>query len=74
VIDGSEWIADTGFSDQIHLFTDGADVFTRRLAQQVAPLLRRSAAPQAHLNCPEGAKHESSGQRPGSANDKATEP
>jgi hypothetical protein len=48
VIDGSEWIADSDFSDQIHLLADGADAYTRRLAQQVAPLLRRSAEPQAH--------------------------
>jgi hypothetical protein len=42
VIDGSDWIADHGFSDQIHLLSEGADAYTRRLAQQVAPLLRRS--------------------------------
>jgi hypothetical protein len=39
VIDASEWIADDGFADQIHLYSDGADAFTRRLAQQVIPLL-----------------------------------
>lgn len=41
VIDGSEWIADSGFSDQVHLLSPAADAYTRRLAHQVATLLQR---------------------------------
>jgi hypothetical protein len=47
LIDARTWVADDGFCDQIHLLTTGADIFTRRLAQETAPMLRSSSESQA---------------------------
>jgi hypothetical protein len=42
VIDAREWITDDGFSDSHHLLPDAAEVFSRRLAQEIARLLGRN--------------------------------
>ena len=45
LINGRLWAADGDFPDGIHLYTHGADAYSRRLSQEVAPLLRRAGRP-----------------------------
>jgi hypothetical protein len=40
LIDSQEWVPDHGFPDLFHLNTIGADIFTRRLSREMAPLLQ----------------------------------
>jgi hypothetical protein len=40
LIDARRWIADSDFSDGHHLFRNGAEVFTRRFANEVYPLIQ----------------------------------
>jgi hypothetical protein len=46
LIDARGWVADDGFADQVHLVTTGADIFSRRLAREAAPLLHFSTTAQ----------------------------
>lgn len=45
VLDGRCWVPDDEFPDYYHLLPKGAETFSRRLAQEVAPLLREGGRP-----------------------------